>query len=251
MVMFSNNIGRPELTKSLEDYLETVYLLVRDGGYARVRDIAKARSVKASSVTPALRRLSDMGLVDYERREYVKLTPDGETAARRVLSRHRLLTRFFGKFLGMSAGAAEEEACSLEHALSDEGMERMVRFFEFLNVCPQASDRFTESFRECSAVHPEASPCSHESRVCHGGATREGGAIVSVADLTPGQKGRVTQVHATGAIRQRLLDLGILPQVIVEVQRLAPVGDPIWIKVLGSQIALRRAEAEAVLVDVA
>ena len=84
------------LTSSLEDYLETIYLLQRGASQeARVRDIAAARSVKASSVSPALKRLSEMGFLQYEQRESIRLTEEGKVAARRVYARHVLLFQFF------------------------------------------------------------------------------------------------------------------------------------------------------------
>src|SRR5512139_2617032 len=84
-----------------EDTLETIWLLEREHGSARVRDIAKARGVKAATVSIALGKLSSAKLVNYARRESVSLTARGERAARRVFSRHRLLTRLFGDVLGM------------------------------------------------------------------------------------------------------------------------------------------------------
>jgi Fe2+ transport system protein FeoA len=69
---------------------------------------------------------------------------------------------------------------------------------------------------------------------------------MTLSNLKPGQVGEVTEVRAHGAIRQRLLDMGILPGAIVKVERLAPNGDPVWIRLQGSQLALRRHEAESV-----
>ncbi|MCC6133212.1 MAG: metal-dependent transcriptional regulator, partial [Acidobacteria bacterium] len=94
------------MSEPLEDYLETIYLLVQEHGFARVRDIAKARDVRAATVSISLRKLSEAGLVNYVRREYIGLTEKGEEAARRILTRHRLLTRFFQEVLGMSPHAA-------------------------------------------------------------------------------------------------------------------------------------------------
>jgi Fe2+ transport system protein FeoA len=69
-----------------------------------------------------------------------------------------------------------------------------------------------------------------------------------VSDLAPGESGRVTRVNGKGAIRQRLLDMGILPDVSIRVGRIAPAGDPLWIRLQGFQLSLRRAEADAVFV---
>ena len=69
---------------------------------------------------------------------------------------------------------------------------------------------------------------------------------MSIYELQPGCSGTVRTIGARGAIRQRLLDLGILPSVSVRVERIAPAGGPVWITVSGSHLALRRQEAEAV-----
>ena len=97
------------LTPSLEDYLETIYLLQQGTSEARVRDIATARDVKASSVSPALKRLADMGYLSYIQRESIRLTETGKIAARRIYARHVLLFQFFHDILGMPADKAREE----------------------------------------------------------------------------------------------------------------------------------------------
>lgn len=237
------------LTGALEDYLETIYELSRDKKVARIRDIAKARQVRAASVTPAMRRLAELGLVAYHQREYIELTEQGRQAARRVYAKHQLLTRFFVEILRMPEDAARADACSMEHSLSSAGMEHLVRFFEFLRACPGGQD-FLDRFHRCSVVHRNLRCESHcakcsASRSCGTDGKDIG---MSVSQLKPGQSGRVTQVGGGGAIRQRLLDMGILPDTRIEVERVAPSGDPIWIRVQGFQMALRRAEADSVAI---
>jgi len=238
------------LTSALEDYLETIYELVRDQKFARVKDIARARQVRAGSVTPAMKRLADLGLIRYVQREYIDLTPEGEVEARRVYARHQLMTRFFGQILGVEHKAAEADACAMEHSLSAEGMDRLTRLFEFLDLCPEGKS-LLDRFHQCPLVHggqtTDCTACSWAGRddQCQHLKRRSD---VAVSELKPGQRGRVTHVNGTGAIRQRMLDMGILPNVVVEVERHAPAGDPIWIKLQGFQLSLRRKEAEAVLV---
>lgn len=237
----------PPLTPALEDYLESIYQLVRESGFARVRDIAKARSVRSASVTPALRRLDEMGLIRYERREYVALTKEGEEAARRVFSRHQLLSRFFAGFLGMSPAEADANACTVEHSLSEDAVDKLVRYFEFVQVCPGASE-LVSKFRRCSLVHEELPPCPTSCAAMQQKLARKE-TRMSLADLAPGEQGRVQQIGGGGAVRQRLLDMGILPNAVIEVARKAPAGDPIWIRLQGYELALRDAEAAAVLVE--
>ena len=239
---------RPPLTRALEDYLETIHRQLMLQPFTRVRDIARERGVKASSVSPALKRLADLGLVHYDRRQYIVLTEAGQREALRVYARHRLLTRFFGEVLRMEHDAAEQEACAMEHTLSDEAMDRLTRFFEYLHACPDADPDFLGRFHRCSLVHDDVPDCG---RTCgqRGGPPGSPEQPRSICDLVPGQQATVTQVQASGAIRQRLLDMGLLPSVQVRVERTAPTGDPIWIRFLGTQLALRREEARAVRVE--
>ncbi len=234
------------LTSALEDYLETIYRLVSAHGFARVRDIAKARSVRSASVSPAMRRLDELGLIRYERREYVALTPAGEDAARKVYARHQLLTRFFQQVLGMSAETADAEACAMEHGMSPEAVDKLAWFFEYLQICPTAGQLISR-FQSCSVVNEGMPPCPHSCAAMRSKQLK--GKTMSLADLQPGQTGRVTRIGGRGAVRQRLLDMGILPDSKVELARIAPAGDPIWIKLAGFEIALRKEEAADVVVE--
>jgi DtxR family Mn-dependent transcriptional regulator len=243
MVRAANTISA-QMSSPLEDYLETIYLLVSEHGFARVKDIARARDVKAATVSIALRKLADAHLLNYERREYIGLTPKGEAAARRILTRHRLLTRFFEEVLKMAPAAASEQACAMEHSLTDEAMDRMVRFFEFLGNCPSV----IETFRGCPVgVHPEDdATCGTGAGTCAKCALKNEVSSMSIADLKPGQRAVVTQITATGALRQRLLDMGILPETMIDLDRSGLGGDPLWIRCQGARLALRRTEARSI-----
>jgi len=245
MPAVANTDALPEISSALEDYVETIYLLVQEHGFARVKDIARARAVKAASVSVALRKLADLALVRYERREYIALTESGERAGRRVLTRHRLLTRFFEEVLGMPQAAASEQACVMEHSLTNDAMVRLVRFFEFVGTCPTV----VASFRECQT--PTRAGCAHEPSsggTCAKCAIRRDERSMSLADLKPGQSAVVTHVGAAGALRQRLLDMGILPNTTIDLERSGLGGDPLWIRCQGARLALRRAEARAIAV---
>jgi DtxR family Mn-dependent transcriptional regulator len=242
---------RGQLSESLEDYLETIYTLVRDRKVARVKEIAKARAVRMASVTTAMHRLSEMGLIKYNQREYIELTREGEETARRTMARHDLLVRFFTEVLHVSAENADLDACAVEHHLSDEAVDHIVRFFEFLRCCPRGNSEFLHNFHNCSVINPEVPPCEKECEICgHIGSSRNEKKSLrkKLSDLRPGESATVVQVMARGPIRQRLIDMGMLPNTRVEVERKAPGGNPIWIKMKGFQLSLRREEASGVTV---
>lgn len=241
---------REGLSESLEDYLETIYNLVRDRKVARVKEIAKDRGVKMASVTTAMHRLSEMGFIQYKQREFIELTPEGEEMARRTMARHDLLVRFFTEILQVSLERAVSDACAVEHALSYESVDRIVRLFEFMTCCPKGKNDFLKNFHQCSLIHPELPPCERDCELCkpRHGWNRGGGLRRRLSDLLPGETATIVQVQAPNAIRKRLIDMGMLPNTRIEVERKAPGGNPIWIKLKGFQLSLRREEAAGVKV---
>jgi len=235
-----------ELTSSLEDYLETIYELVRDQKLARVKDIAKARGVRAGSVSPAMRRLAAMGLIEYAHREYIDLTPAGEQLARSIYARHQLLTRFFEQFLQMPSEEAKADACAMEHSLSPHGMEHLVRFFEFLQVCPEGPE-FLAKFHACSVIHEGTPKCSATCRRDRRRLTTLNRGLQNLWELAPEQSARVAQVEASRELRQGLLDKGFLPGAVLRVIRHAANDESLWVQLGGFELQLARNEAQAVL----
>ncbi len=115
------------MTTSLEDYLETIYLLAQTKGRARVRDVAAALHVKMPSVIKAILELKRLGLVVQEPYGAVELTEAGATEASQILGRHTLLKEFLG-LLKVSEETAELDACAMEHFLSAETLARIADF---------------------------------------------------------------------------------------------------------------------------
>jgi len=239
-------MNTPVLSSALEDYLETIYQLIDQQRFARVKEIAHARKVKPGSVSQALKRLSDMGLVTYTRREYIGLTPEGEREALRVITRHQLLKRFFLEILDMPVDAAEEQACVMEHTLANEGLDRLVRFFEFIAICPMKPPGFFEKFHRCSVVHDDVPKCDYH---CDSKAAREHvDTNAYLSEVKPGQERKVAQVETTGGLRQRLLEIGILPNEPITIDRVSQTGDRFWIRLKGNQFELSLEEARVVKV---
>lgn len=277
------------LTPSLEDYLETIYLLHKGSQKVRVRDISKQRKVRAASVTPALKRLSDLGYLHYEQRELIQLTEAGKVAARRVYARHVLLYQFFHNVLGMDKHAAQHEACGLEHALSDEATDKLVRFFETVFGAPtdlqnardadiqtRARQLVTHRCEQCGAsivavvcdgsgnsVSSDSSDdcnISSESCVSDGPAMQDQatdtGAMkrpsapqfVSLAELDIDCDAIITQLKATGKVRQQLIDTGLLPNVKVRKLSIDSETQQVWILLQDNRVAITRAQAAALLV---
>ena len=75
-------------------------------------------------------------------------------------------------------------------------------------------------------------------------------AIKPLSDMKVGEKGKISRLGGSGQVHRRILDMGVIPQTMVEVERLAPLGDPIWIRIKGYSLSLRKEEAANVYVEV-
>jgi DtxR family Mn-dependent transcriptional regulator len=125
-----------QLSASLEDYIEAIYHTVEAKGAARAKDIVLRMGVHNSSVTQALKSLSEKELVNYAPYDTITLTASGTRIAKDVVKRHETLRAFLGKVLGLPAAEADEGACRMEHAISNSILDRIVKFVEYFENCP-------------------------------------------------------------------------------------------------------------------
>ncbi len=117
--------GQEPLTRSVEDYLKTIYLLSQRGEPASTNDIAHQLELSAPSVSGMIKRLAEQGLVEHEPYKGVELTQEGRRLAIGMVRRHRVLEAYLVARLGYDWDGVHEEAERLEHAVSDTLINRM------------------------------------------------------------------------------------------------------------------------------
>lgn len=154
------------LSASLEDYLEVIYHLEKSNRVARAKDIADQMNVQRASVTGALRALSGRGLINYSPYSYITLTPSGRDIAKEIIRRHNVLKEFFIIALQMAPEDAEANACRIEHAIDPGAVERLVRFVEFLKLCPRAGEDWFEGFSRYCQKGEHTSNCQSCIQEC-------------------------------------------------------------------------------------
>lgn len=241
------------LSASQEDYLETILGLIHKTGAARVRDIAERLRVAKSSVTFALRSLAKHRLVNYEPYQLVSLTDEGRAMAERILRRHETISHFFTDTLGVDARVADADACRIEHAIGDGVMQRLTCFMEFMASSLAPARQLPDAFREHCAGQRRSGECSG----CKVAAQEGGGGskapadepTPTLADLKPGETAKVQRVDGEAATARRLMAMGLTRNAPVEVIRVAPLGDPVEVRVRGYSLSLRKDEARAIHVE--
>jgi len=218
--------GRPEaLTAPVEDYLKAIYAIGGGTGAAATNDIAQRLDLAPASVSGMVRRLADQGLLAYERYHGVKLTESGRRAALRTLRRHRVIEAYLVEALGFEWDRVHEEAERLEHAASDDLVDRMA----------------------ATIGEPEVDP--------HGAPipTRDGSVdetvYRSLAELEVGSTGVVVRVSDEDAEMLRYLaELGIVPGKRLSVKAHAPFDGPITLSVSRQELSIGPALAAQVMV---
>ena len=243
------------LSKSSEDYLEAIFHLVREDTVARSKDISERLKVSRSSVTGMLQTLRNRGLVNYERYGFVTLTSDGATIAQHVVDRHEALRDFMVNVLSIDSAEADTAACHMEHGISKHVVDRFVEFAEFVRTCPRAGAKWVRGFAyrcEESMVSPQT--CERCIELCledlKGKQTKEGPTAMSVklSELRPGDRGHIEKIQGEGAVKRRIRDMGVTTGSLIEVVRVAPLGDPIDVKIRSYHLSLRKQEAADICV---
>jgi DtxR family Mn-dependent transcriptional regulator len=207
--------GHSHFAESIEEYLEAVYRLEREGSGVTTSGLASSLGVAPASVSGMLKKLAKDGYVEQIARGEVKLTHSGLEVAVRVLRRHRLAERLLTDVLGMPWDEVHAEACMLEHAISDRVERELLRLLNDPKTCPHGQPIPPQDLSdppqrgEPLAQTPEGTSAS----------------VTSVTEELP-------------EILRYLADIGVRPGTKLRVMHKAPLGGPITIDVNGGRHAI-------------
>jgi DtxR family transcriptional regulator, Mn-dependent transcriptional regulator len=206
-----------------EEYLEAVYGILEDGKTASTGELSRALGVKAGSVTEMLKKLRADGLIRYEPYRGVELTERGLEVASGVKRKHRLLERFLHDILGIRKSRIHDEACRMEHGLSDEAADALDRLLK----------------------HPKDCPDDHKPIPARlGGAS----AARTLADLGEGGVAFVEAVSGGESLKARLHSMGVCEGKRLRVVAVEPFGGPVVVKVGNTSLTIGRGMASKVRV---
>jgi DtxR family transcriptional regulator, Mn-dependent transcriptional regulator len=198
----------PSLSRSVEDYLKAIYSLQEQGDVASTSAIAQLLDVQPGSVSGMVKRLAEAGYVEHERYRGARLTELGEREALRIIRRHRVLETYLNQRLGYSWDDVHAEAERLEHAASDELIDRMASALE----------------------HPSHDP--HGAPIPTRAGDVESTSRMTLAEAEPGDQVRIRAVQDDDSERLRYMEArGLLPGVILTVEQRAPFNGPVSVRV--------------------
>jgi DtxR family Mn-dependent transcriptional regulator len=155
-----------------------------------------------------LKKLSEEDLIKYEPYKGSALTIKGRREAQKILRKHRLLENFLTDILHIGKDKVHSQACEMEHALSDEAEESLCRLLKHPDRCSDdgntipACDLPFESCDECIALHSKG--------LEEVGKRKEN--LLALSELKNGDSGKIQFIRGGHSVLQRLLDMGLTPE---------------------------------------
>jgi DtxR family transcriptional regulator, Mn-dependent transcriptional regulator len=212
-------------TQPIQDYVKAIYELHREEGRVTTTALARRMDVAAPSATSMIKRLADLGLARHEPYQGVALEPAGERIALEMIRHHRLAERFLSEVLGVPWDEVHEEAERWEHVLSEDVENRIDEVLGFPTSDPHGSPI---PARDGSIVRLDSVP---------------------LAELEPGQSGRVAEVSdRDGEVLRYLARIGLVPEAQVQVEDVEPFEGPLTLRIGGRRQVLARELARELLV---
>lgn len=135
-----------KITSGLEDYIESISNHLKKNNKVRAIDIANELKVSRASVSEALKRLAELGYINYGRYGAITITAKGEDAANSVIRRHTILQKFLCSNLGLLEEEAADNACKIEHVISENMLNRLNLYMEFIEqTYPELNEKFKKA----------------------------------------------------------------------------------------------------------
>ena len=116
------------ISKSLEEYLKTIYILKQHNGQPRVTDIAVKMDCSKASVNKSLKILNDEGLINYESYGQIELTDEGVKLSKKILEAYDIVNVFLTEILEVESELAQQEAQKIKMVMSDETLNKLAKY---------------------------------------------------------------------------------------------------------------------------
>jgi DtxR family Mn-dependent transcriptional regulator len=231
--------------RSVEDYLKAIYDLSQNEKPVSTNDISRTLKVAPASVTEMLKKLDETGYITHSPYHGTRLTSTGIRIAEKTIRKHRLLERFLHDVLKVDKVNVHEQACGMEHFLSDDAAESLCRFLKHPDRCPDNGkiippcDLQIGSCVECMELHNkglEESEKNNQNRV-------------PIGKLEQGQCGKISLIRGGYNLLQRLSDMGLKPGTKICAVSVAPSNGPVEVSVGNSKLMIGKGIASKIFVD--
>jgi DtxR family Mn-dependent transcriptional regulator len=225
----------------VEEYLEAIYDIAGRNGTAKTTEIAERLNNAPASVTEEFQRMQRNGYIHYESHKGATLTKKGLKVALKLKRKHRLLEVFLVRTLHLPKDRIHDQACKMEHTLTDETETALCKVLKGPTECPHGSpippcNLNVKNCKECF-LEEDQTPKKRDKD------------IVTISSLQVGEKAKIVFIRGGEGVTQRLCDLGLTNGTMVSLLREAPLQGPIEIHVRGCRLVIGRGIAEKIFVQ--
>ncbi len=215
-------------TDNREDYLINILRLTDGTGVVKTTELANYMQVSPASVTEMLKVLQKEGLVNYERYRGVSLTEEGNIKARGLRRKHHIMERFLTDVLEIDHKEAHDQACAVEHSISDDAANKMCRMIG------------TKVDGDCGTC---SNPCHEVTSITD--------TCKPVSEMEQGDKGIISHLSSEdGAMIRKLVSMGFVPGREIELSASVSDKGARIIKIGETTIALDRSMASVIFVNI-
>lgn len=234
------------LSENAEEYLEVLYKLSLEERPVKTTKISKMLNIAPASATQMIKKLEKDGYVDYSPYKGVTLTEEGYTIASKITRKHRLLERFLHDMLHIKKESVHDQACEMEHSLSDDAERALCQLLEQPDECPDDE----ELIPVCDFKFETCDECRKRRQEEVNEVGKRDKNLVSITNMKRTEKGKVSFIRGDYKVIRRLMDMGITIGAEVCILEVAPFKGPVELLVRGSNLALGRDIAKNVFVEI-
>lgn len=137
-----------ELTVSLENYLLTIYELIKDNDEIKVHDVAEKMHIGGASTSEAIKTLAAKEFIDYKPYHPIKITQKGIEVAEKKILRHQTIAKFLSEVLMLDADNIESFASKMEFSMPNDVLERFIEYLTFMQKCSCKEPKWVKSFHK-------------------------------------------------------------------------------------------------------
>jgi DtxR family Mn-dependent transcriptional regulator len=231
--------------RSVEDYLKAIYDLSQNGKPVSTTDISRTLKVAPASVTEMLKKLDETGYIAHSLYHGTRLTSTGRRIAEKIIRKHRLLERFLHDVLKIDKVSVHEQACGMEHSLSDDAAEALCRFLKHPERCPDNG----KIIPPCDLQIGSCVDCleSHSKGLEEHGKNDQN--RVPIESLKQGQCGKISLIRGGYNALRRLSDMGLKPGTRICAIRVVPPSGPVEVSAGNAKLIIGKGIASKVFVD--
>lgn len=234
------------LSENAEEYLEVLYKLSLKERPVKTTNISKMLNIAPASVTQMIKKFEKEGYVNYSPYKGVTLTEEGYKIASNITRKHRLLERFLHDVLKIKKEKVHDQACEMEHVLSDDAERALCHLLKNPDECPDDE----ELIPVCDFKFETCEECRMRRKEEVNQVGKRDKNLVSLTDMKKNEKGKVSFIRGDYKVIRRLMDMGITMGAQVSVLEVAPFKGPVELLVRGSNLALGRDIAKNVFVEI-